>query len=161
MWFTRIDIVFCVAHIWRCNKSKRKVKRQANFIKRDFMFIPEIRFSVLLEWMVEKEAAGYNGSNWPERGWWCLFWHGFFSLAPFHFFLSFLIFRSRFYLSEEFSHFHMSAFSFLSQSCQSPSTESQLSPLKYAFRDPHGCFHSSFIFPLSDLVLLNDTVCFL
>lgn len=85
----------------------------------------------------------------------------FFLSLPFIFFLSFLIFRSRFYLSEEFSHFHMSAFSFLSQSCQSPSTESQLSPLKYAFRDPHGCFHSSFIFPLSDLVLLNDTVCFL
>lgn len=73
--------LLCLAHIWRRNKSKRKVKRQANFIKRDFMFIPEIRFSVLQEWMEEKEAAGYNGSNWPERGWWCLFWHAFFFLS--------------------------------------------------------------------------------
>lgn len=121
--------LLCLAHIWRRNKSKRKVKRQANFIKRDFMFIPEIRFSVLQEWMADKEAAGYNGSNWPERGWWCLFWHGFFSLSTFYlFFCPFLIFRSRLYLSEEFSHFHMTAFSFLSQSCQSRSTESQLSP---------------------------------
>lgn len=78
--------LLCLAHIWRRNKSKRKVKRQANFIKRDFMFIPEIRFSVLQEWMADKEAAGYNGSNWPERGWWCLFWHGFFSLSTFYLF---------------------------------------------------------------------------
>lgn len=61
---------------------------------------------------------------------------------------------------KEFSHFHTCAFPFFSLSCQSAGhRESQPPALKYAFRDLHGCFHSSFVLFLSDFVLLNDTVC--